>query len=267
MVPRLAEHQVVLAHGLAFSRPGHLIRPVDGLLAAVFHCILFVLASQVAVTSAQRIVQRVPSADRLVFFALPSTEPRRAPEPVRPARAPGPKTRPDAAAVARGFQTVPLVRSVASTIPPINLRERPLDPRNYSGFGTEGGIADGVEGGTRVTEVPAMTPAGGTGSGGRLVRMGAASTPARLIEIPAVRYPPTMVTLDLEGAVVLRFVIDTLGRVEPGSIRVVHSRYPLFEAAARSALQEARFIPARLGTEKVRQLTDQRFDFTLTDSP
>lgn len=264
-VPRLAQRHADFVHGLALSQPGHLVRPWDSVVSGILHGAFLLVAAQVAATSADRVVERVRAAEHMVFLAPPAAEPRKAPEPVRPAPPPRTASSARAAAVARGFQTVPLVRAVAAEIPAINLKERPLDPRDYSGVGVEGGIADGVEGGVAVTEVPDRLAPAGRGEGGTVVRMDATTTPARLIAIPPVSYPPTLVTLELEGSVVLRFVIDTMGLVEPGSIRVVRSKHALFEAAARRALEAARFVPARIGTGKVRQLTEQRFDFSLTD--
>jgi TonB family protein len=264
-VPRLAQRHTDFVHGLALSQPGHQVRPWDSLVSGILHGAFFLVAAQVAATSADRVLERVRAAEHVVFLSPAAVEPRNAPEPVRPASPARTESSARAAAVARGFQTVPLVRSVAAEIPAITLKERPLDPRDYSGFGVEGGIADGVEGGLPVTEVPGSPAPADRGDGGTVVRMDAATTPARLIAIPAVSYPPTLVTLQLEGSVVLRFVIDTMGLVEPASIRVVHSKHALFEAAARRALEAARFVPARVGTGKVRQLTEQRFDFSLTD--
>lgn len=77
------------------------------------------------------------------------------------------------------------------------------------------------------------------------------------------RYPPLLQSAALEGDVVAQFVVDTLGRVELPSIKVVRSSHDLFERAVRDALARARFHPARIGGVGVRQLVEQRFAFSI----
>jgi outer membrane biosynthesis protein TonB len=59
----------------------------------------------------------------------------------------------------------------------------------------------------------------------------------------------------------VQFVIDTLGRVEPSSFKVVKSTQRGFEAAARKAITGSLFRPARLSNVPVRQLTLQAIRF------
>jgi outer membrane biosynthesis protein TonB len=69
------------------------------------------------------------------------------------------------------------------------------------------------------------------------------------------------------GRVVARFVVDTLGRVEPGSVQVVAADHPLFAATVREALGAMRFRPARAGGVRVRQLVELPFAFAVTGVP
>ncbi len=69
-------------------------------------------------------------------------------------------------------------------------------------------------------------------------------------------YPRALVSSRLEGRVVIRFIVDTTGRVEPGSIEAVESTHPLFTEAARGALVRARFEPAQVGGRPVRMLME-----------
>ncbi|HEY6947272.1 MAG TPA: hypothetical protein VI297_00540 [Gemmatimonadales bacterium] len=59
----------------------------------------------------------------------------------------------------KGFQTVVAPTDIPTTMPPVNLHERPFDPRNYTGRGMEGGVAYGVVGGTGVVD-PDAVPVG-----------------------------------------------------------------------------------------------------------
>lgn len=87
-----------------------------------------------------------------------------------------------------------------------------------------------------------------------------------IIAIPGTgnpRYPATLQSAGLEGDVRAQFVVDTLGRVERGSVRVLDSTHELFAAAVRDALTRAKFKPAEAGGHRVRQLAEQMFTFRI----
>jgi len=77
------------------------------------------------------------------------------------------------------------------------------------------------------------------------------------------RYPTVLRERGVEGRVVVQFVVDTAGRVEPGTVRVVSSPDDLFTAAVRAALPSLRFTPARAGGRAVRQLVELPFEFAM----
>ena len=78
---------------------------------------------------------------------------------------------------------------------------------------------------------------------------------------PAPRYPALLQSAGVEGAVHMRFIVDTLGRVERTSVVALSAAHPLFEAAVRESLQRARFEPAEVAGRRVRQLVEQVFQF------
>lgn len=78
------------------------------------------------------------------------------------------------------------------------------------------------------------------------------------------RYPAMLQSAGLEGDVRAQFVVDTLGRVERGSVRVLDTTHELFAAAVREALTRAKFKPAEAGGHLVRQLAEQTFTFRIT---
>ena len=78
------------------------------------------------------------------------------------------------------------------------------------------------------------------------------------------RYPTTLQSAGLEGDVRAQFVVDTLGRVERGSVRVLDTTHEQFAAAVRDALTRAKFKPAEAGGHRVRQLAEQTFTFRIT---
>jgi periplasmic protein TonB len=110
------------------------------------------------------------------------------------------------------------------------------------------------------------------GSGGTPNVSGGTPLPERLVDEPVLalpgtatpRYPSMLQSAGVEGDVRAQFVVDTLGRVEPGSVRVLDTTHDLFASAVRDALNRARFTAAKAGGRKVRQLAEQVFTFRIT---
>jgi TonB family protein len=78
------------------------------------------------------------------------------------------------------------------------------------------------------------------------------------------RYPDAARAAGHEGEVLAQFVVDTAGRIETGSFRVLRSTHPLFSEAVRQGLSDLEFLPAEVGGRKVRQLVQQPFLFALS---
>jgi periplasmic protein TonB len=78
------------------------------------------------------------------------------------------------------------------------------------------------------------------------------------------RYPDMLRSANVEGEVLAQFVVDTTGRVENGSVKILKSSHDLFTTSVRQALNGMRFYPAEIGGRKVKQLVQQPFNFTLT---
>lgn len=76
--------------------------------------------------------------------------------------------------------------------------------------------------------------------------------PPALQRTDPIRYPDVMVTERIGGEALMEFIVDTAGRAEPRSIRVVQSSHRALASVARNALQDARFVPARLDGVLVR---------------
>ncbi|MDQ6717151.1 MAG: TonB family protein [Gemmatimonadota bacterium] len=75
-------------------------------------------------------------------------------------------------------------------------------------------------------------------------------------------YPEGLRMLRIEGRVVARFVIGKNGRVESDPT-IVSSSAEEFSAAVRRYLSTARYRPATVGGDPVRQLAEQEFDFSV----
>lgn len=215
-------------------------------------------AITLAVVATQRALDDVPPApESAILLYVPE------PHPAPPA--PEVKHQPLAPAVViaepppKGFQTVATLQDIPTVIPPVDLTQRPLDPRDFTGRGVEGGIAAGVVGGTGKIEGAEALSAiyEATTSDARFEQ-------ATMVSQPMPRYPKSLEVVGVEGRVAFEFVIDTTGAVEPASIRVLESTHEAFETAARVALTGAIFRPARLSGRPVRQLTRQAIRFLAT---
>jgi TonB family protein len=153
----------------------------------------------------------------------------------------------------KGFQTIAAITDIPDELPPIDLTEQ-FDPRDYSGTGVEGGVADGramdVAPGTVVRYSPVFEAS-------------VVEEQPALLEPPVLDYPPLLRLAGIEGRAVLEFVVDPQGRVEAGTIKLIQASHPGFATAARAAAPAMRFSPARVNGRAVRVLVRVPFDFTL----
>lgn len=117
-----------------------------------------------------------------------------------------------------------------------------------------------------INRTAVLSPAQGGGDdggpiGGVVYTQNLVDVPVELLAVPTPAYPAVLAGAGLAGRVVLEFVVDTLGQVEPATIRVVESAHPAFEASARAAISGARFRPARARDHAVRQRVRQAVRF------
>ena len=77
------------------------------------------------------------------------------------------------------------------------------------------------------------------------------------------RYPAELQAQCVEGKVVAQFVVDTAGRADPRTVRVLQSSHPLFSQSVRAALSAARFYPAEIHGRPVRQLVQLPVTFSM----
>lgn len=80
----------------------------------------------------------------------------------------------------------------------------------------------------------------------------------------APRYPPLLRSANVEGEVLVQFVVDTLGRVDSTTFHVLKSTHDLFTLAVKDVAFRYRFRPAELGGRKVKQLVQMPFDFRVS---
>ncbi len=92
-------------------------------------------------------------------------------------------------------------------------------------------------------------------------------TAARVQRSAAPVYPLRMLKEGIEGTVLTRFIIDSTGRVDSVSVEVLRATDPAFAESVRVALAGMLFSPAVVAGHAVRQLVEQRFEFTILQPP
>ena len=182
-----------------------------------------------------------PKAEDLHFAATPIERP--------PETQPTPP--PDAIAVPsmpKGFQVLIPPVKIPDRLPGIDLTRPVTDPGDFTGIGVPGGLGRGIAAAPTQETFQAFE-----------VEKAVAPVPGA-----APRYPDMLRTANVEGQVLAQFVVDTAGRVDITTFRVLSSTHDLFTQAVRQHLATARFFPAEIGGRRVKQLVQQPFNFALT---
>jgi TonB family protein len=112
---------------------------------------------------------------------------------------------------------------------------------------------------------PAADAIEGTDSVYTIIDVDTAAT--RLAESAAPQYPRSLLEKRLEGQAIVQFIVDTNGRADTGSFRVMLASHDEFAQSVRAALPDMRFTTARIGSLKVRQLVELPFNFRVVTPP
>ncbi|MHB8838070.1 MAG: energy transducer TonB [Gemmatimonadaceae bacterium] len=174
---------------------------------------------------------------------------------VRKEKVPEPaKTQPTDVALAqvvKGFQLLVAPIDVPDAIPTIDLSRPVTNPDDFTGTGTPGGFANGVA---------AVAPA----DPGQTYLDFEVQKPVVQVPGSAVpRYPELLKAAGVEGEVLVEFTVDSTGRAEPASFKVLKTSHELFALAVRNAMPGMRFLPAEVDGRKVKQLVRQPFVFAI----
>jgi len=86
----------------------------------------------------------------------------------------------------------------------------------------------------------------------------------RIITTAKPKYPDYLRQAGIEGTVVVRFTVDTTGRVDRKSAQVISTTHDLFSRAVLEALDGFRFKPAEVGTRRVAALAEMPFEFRIS---
>jgi TonB family protein len=196
------------------------------------HCAL-ILGAAYAVRSAGANGATVRADTTLVFLESPRVESQELPVQLD--------------VLLKGFQTLVAPPQIPTSIPPVDLQQQ-FDPRDYSGTGVEGGVANGA------------APLDGQVYAAAVVE----EVPALLSPPPA--YPELLQRAGIRGRVLIQAIVDTAGRVEPSSVKILKSPSPGFDLPTKQWALGAQFRPARLQGRAVRVLVTLPVEF-LDSSP
>ncbi len=72
---------------------------------------------------------------------------------------------------------------------------------------------------------------------------------------------------EYSGRIVLAFVVDTLGRVEPATVSVEESTDPRLSSWGCLVALQLRYVPAAVGGHAVSALTEQAFSYSASRRP
>ena len=190
--------------------------------------------------------------EKVEFVETPKQE---EPPPPEPEPEPAPPPPPDVVAAPpppKGFQTLPPPMDIPDVIPEIDLSKREINEADFSGKGVAGGTAEGV--GTAPAPIVDANQTFFEFQVEKPVVQLSGGSPA---------YPSMLQSQGVKGQVIAQFVVDTTGRVETNTFKVIESSHDLFTAAVKRALPNMRFAPAEVGGRKVKQLVQQPFVFDI----
>ncbi len=97
-----------------------------------------------------------------------------------------------------------------------------------------------------------LLPPGGRIPGGLLIESRVVDEPPEMLSHPEPRYPEVLRQAGIEGRVVVEAVLDTTGRAEAGSLRIISASHPLFAVEAEQVVLASRYRPGRMAGRAVR---------------
>lgn len=222
-------------------------RTTGGLLfSGVIHAVLITAAVYGTLQAKEQLEK--PKQEKVEFVEMKKNEP----PPPKEEPKPMPKDVVAAPPPPKGFQVLTAPVKVPDVLPDIDLSKKVTDEADFTGKGVAGGKANGVVGGTPIsTDQPYFE---------FQVEKQVTTVPGST----SPRYPEMLKSANIEGEVLATFVVDTTGRADMSTFKVIKSSHDGFTQAVRNALPNMRFYPAEIGGRKVKQMVQQPFTFALT---
>ena len=80
-------------------------------------------------------------------------------------------------------------------------------------------------------------------------------------------YPPALRSANMQGEVLVQFIVDTTGKAKMNTLKVLRSTHVEFLMAVRNVLPDYEFEPAMILNRKVPQVVQMPFHFCLNGGP
>jgi len=208
----------------------------------VLHTVL--IAGAVYATARAGVKDEKAKAEKIQFVEMKKEPPKVPDKPPPPkeviVKPPPPK----------GFQVLRAPVKIDIKIPEIDLSKAVTNEADFSGKGVKGGTGTGVVGGVANTnqtyfEFQVEKPA------------------EMLHDSSKPKYPSVLESLGIAGEFQAQFVVNSSGKADMDSFKVLKSTNELFTQAVKSVLPRMRFSPAQIGGKPVNQLVQQSFQFAV----
>jgi protein TonB len=238
-------------NNLIESKPKKQRSTAGTVTSVILHGIL--LSAAVYATAQATMEAEKPKEEKVEFVEMKKDE------PPPPKNEPPPPPPPEAVAAPpppKGFQVLTAPVEIPDVIPKVDLSRKVVDEADFSGKGVAGGTSKGDP---NVKSAPVISD--NQTYFEFQVEKQAAALPGEIGK--NLRYPSTLQAQNVEGKVTAQFVVDTTGRAEMGSWKILETSNELFSQAAKDAVRSSRFYPAEVGGRKVRQLVQLPLAFTL----
>jgi TonB family protein len=190
--------------------------------------------------------------------------------PAAPRRVAAPPPRPSQPRVAAPAPAIVAPVTVPTNLPPVNFKAVPtvnvdivIAPRAELPKASGNPIGSSAARSTSDGDVEGRSRGLGSGRSGRAYSESQVDRAVQVTRAATPRYPDALRSVNIQGEVIVSYIVDARGRVEPGSINVISATHKLFADAVRVALLNARYRPAEVGGQPVRQLVEQPFIFKL----
>src|SRR6476619_2485058 len=214
-------------NNLLESKPKKEKRGGGTVTSIVLHSIIVGLA--VYATANAAIKNEKPRQEKIDFVETPKDQPP-------PKEEPPPPPPPDVVVAPpppKGFQTLTAPIKIPDVIPDIDLSKKVTDEADFSGKGVQGGSSKGVVGGS------------GPVNDNQAFFEFQVDKPAQQMQNGwQPRYPESLRAAQISGEVQAEFVVDTTGRAEMRTFKVLKATNDQFASAVKAALPSARYLPA-----------------------
>ncbi len=212
------------------------------MFSIVLHTVL--IGGAVYATARAGVKDEKAKAEKIQFVEMkkepPKVEPKEPPPKEVVVKPPPPK----------GFQVLRAPLKIDIKIPEIDLSKAVTNESDFSGKGVKGGTGSGVVGGVANTnqtyfEFQVEKPA------------------EMLQDSPKPKYPSVLESSGIAGEVQAQFVVNSSGKADMDSFKVLKSTNELFTQAVKNVLPRMKFSPAMIGGKPVNQLVQQSFQFAV----